>query len=429
MPERVLVLGDGTRAFLAIIRSLHRKGVEVHAAESHSSCPALTSRHIAERHELPQYRASPRRWEEALRQLMKAQDYRLVIPVSDASLLILHHHSAALGRERLALPNPDAMRIFTDKGFTRTVAQSLGVPICRGRNLTPEDAPDPLIREFGLPLALKPPSPYVLGDPKPKRHVRIIRDRAALERELSSGGVKDVLVESFFAGVGVGVSVIARNGEIMLACQHRRLRESSEAGIGTTRVTEPVDRALLASVASLARAIQLHGVAMFEFRCDRETGEHVLLEVNPRFWGSLPLAVAAGADFPVMLYNLLVKGVVQPPRIHRTGVRRTDMTGDYYRLALKVETGTVAERARAGASFAWFAFRLLFRRDYDSWAADDKSPFLEERRQAFQNIRAALSRRLSSLKGAILPEHVQAALRPACPERSSLGVNLRTRDR
>ena len=418
MPERVLVLGDGTRAFLAIIRSLRRKGVEVHAAESDFSCPALTSRYLAATHTLPQYRFSPSRWEEALRQLVAAQDFRLVIPVSDASLLMLHHHSAALGRERLALPNPDAMRIFTDKGYTRTVAQSLGVPICRGRILTSEDASDPVIREFGLPLALKPATPYVLGDAKPKRHVRIIRDRAALERELSSGGAKDTLVESFFAGAGVGVSVIASNGEIILACQHRRLRESSEAGIGTTRVTEPVDRALLASVASLARAIQLHGVAMFEFRCDRETGEHVLLEVNPRFWGSLPLAIAAGADFPVMLYDLLVTGVVQPPRGYRAGVRRTDMTGEYYRLALKAETGTRAERVRAGVSFAWFAVRLLFRRDYDSWAADDRAPFLEERRQAFQNIRFALSRRLSRLRGRSFLEVIRQRLRPPVRERA-----------
>ena len=32
------------------------------------------------------------------------------------------------------------------------------------------------------------------------------------------------------------------------------------------------------------------------------------MEINGRFWGSLPLATAAGADFPAMLAELLLTG-------------------------------------------------------------------------------------------------------------------------
>ena len=398
LPERVLVLGDGTRAFLAVVRSLGRMGLEVHAAQSDLSCPALRSRYVAATQNLPKYRSCPQRWEEALRDLVAAQDYRLVIPVNDASLLMLHHHAEALGSQRLALPNADALKIFTNKGFARTVAQSVGVPICRGRALAPEDDPSSLIREFGLPLALKPASPYVLGDAAAKREVRIIHDKAALERELSAGAMKDCVIEAFFAGQGVGVSIVARRGEIMQAYQHRRLRESSEAGMSTSRISEAVDDILLASVKSLARALQLHGVAMFEFRHNNQSGEYVLLEVNLRFWGSLPLALAAGADFPAMLYDLLVKGEVQPAQGYQAGVRRTDMTGDYYRLALKADESTSAkDRLKVAASVACSAIRVLFRRDYDSWAADDEGPFLAERRALLQNLGGAIARRIAGL--------------------------------
>jgi predicted ATP-grasp superfamily ATP-dependent carboligase len=41
-----------------------------------------------------------------------------------------------------------------------------------------------------------------------------------------------------------------------------------------------------------------HGVAMVEFKQDAANGTYYLMEVNPKFWGSLDLALAAGADFP-----------------------------------------------------------------------------------------------------------------------------------
>jgi predicted ATP-grasp superfamily ATP-dependent carboligase len=42
---------------------------------------------------------------------------------------------------------------------------------------------------------------------------------------------------------------------------------------------------------------------MVEFRVDERDGVPKLMEVNGRFWGSLPLAIAAGVDFPYLLYR------------------------------------------------------------------------------------------------------------------------------
>jgi protein-tyrosine-phosphatase len=54
---------------------------------------------------------------------------------------------------------------------------------------------------------------------------------------------------------------------------------------------------------------------MVEFKYAPATGEFRLMEINGRFWGSLPLAVAAGADFPAMLHELMTRGKVsdRPP--------------------------------------------------------------------------------------------------------------------
>ena len=394
MTERVLLLGDDLRAFLAIARSLGRRGVEVHAAPSDFSSPALKSRYIAAVHRLPPYPLDPGPWEATLARLIAEMDLRFVIPTSDSGLFMLRHHSARLGRDRIAIANEGALEIFSDKANTRSLAEAHGVAVAPGLLIAGGDTAAAVTATLGLPLVLKPRASYALGDLKTKRSARVVRDAATLDRELRSGAWDGCVAESFFPGMGVGVSVLAREGRILLAYQHRRLRESSETGASTRRVTERVDPALLAAVEPLAAAAGLDGVAMFEFRQDRRSGRHILLEVNPRFWGSLPLAVAAGADFPALWWDLAVHGR-ETVAAYRAGVVKTDLTGEFDRAADRIDNASGPRRAiAAAAGLATAAGLLATRRGADSWAEDDPQPWREERRELARRTRDSLRKRL-----------------------------------
>jgi hypothetical protein len=65
---------------------------------------------------------------------------------------------------------------------------------------------------------------------------------------------------------------------------------------------------------------------MVEYRVDPQTGSALLMEVNGRFWGSLPLAYYAGADFPYLLYRSA--GSKLHPTPYRIGLRARDLPGD-----------------------------------------------------------------------------------------------------
>ena len=414
MSERVLVLGDDLRAFLAVVRSLGRHGLEVHVAPSDFASPALESRYIAAIHRLPDYAPAPEAWEEALRSLIAEHDFRLVVPCGDSSLVRLDHHGDSLGRERLALPNREAFAAFTDKARTRELARRLGVAVADGKALGPEEEAPALAARYGLPLLLKPRQSHRVGEAFDKRSARIVRNVAELEQALVSGAAEDCLVERFVPGVGVGLSVIARNGRLVRAYQHRRLHQTSETGASSSRISEPVDPALLRSVEKLAGAVALDGVAMFEFRCDRRSGRHALLEVNPRFWGSLPLALAAGADFPALLYRMIGGEALEPDPGYRTGLVRRDFTGEYERLVLHSE-GDAPPAERLGAACSAILVPILVRpRSIDSWAADDPAPFRAEWQELTRRIATAALKRLP------LPRRLKrwriAAAPPAAPE-------------
>src|SRR5439155_2761023 len=102
------------------------------------------------------------------------------------------------------------------------------------------------------------------------------------------------VAEDHFSGEGLGVSLLASEGKVLVAFQHRREHEPLLGGGSTYRSSVPLDRRLLDACSRLVADLRYTGVAMVEFKVDSESGRWVLIEMNGRFWGSLPLALAAG---------------------------------------------------------------------------------------------------------------------------------------
>ena len=53
---------------------------------------------------------------------------------------------------------------------------------------------------------------------------------------------------------------------------------------------------------------------MAEYKFDKRNNRPVLLEINPRFWGSIQLAISAGVNFPV-LYHKTALGYEVVPKL------------------------------------------------------------------------------------------------------------------
>ena len=150
--SRILVLGDDTRIFLTVVRSLGRAGHQVHAAPANEGAPALSSRYIAAIHTLPRYSNDPAAWVSSLRDVLCANAIDLVIPCCDSLILPLHAHRAELAPFRLAIPNDRVMLDLFDKERTRHLAGTLGIPVASGRTLKADDTAEALASEFGLPI-------------------------------------------------------------------------------------------------------------------------------------------------------------------------------------------------------------------------------------------------------------------------------------
>jgi hypothetical protein len=127
----------------------------------------------------------------------------------------------------------------------------------------------------------------------------------AVTTATADGAPQRCLVQEYIPGVGYGFTALAEEGEIVASFMHRRLAEHdvmrgaqlAHAATGAESVDEPE---LRASGTALLRALRWDGMAMVEFRRSDRDGHFYLMEVNPRFPGSLGLAIAAGVDFPAL---------------------------------------------------------------------------------------------------------------------------------
>ena len=140
----------------------------------------------------------------------------------------------------------------------------------------------------------------------------------------------------------------ARSG---YAFQHRRLHEVPLTGGGSSlRVSEAVEPELLDASKQLLGTIGWHGVAMVEFKWQPASRTYNLMEINGRFWGSLPLATAAGANFPAMLAELHLRGKVTDRDAYRNGVYCRNLARDVYwhELVLRSRGDASVANPRAG---------------------------------------------------------------------------------
>ncbi len=376
---KVLVLGDDTRSFLACVRSLGRAGLAVHAAPANFRSPALASRYIAAVHDLPPWMGDGAAWFASMRGLLATERFDLVIPCNETTLLPLARHRAELvPLGRLAIPDDAAIAALFDKAATRALAQRLGIPVAPGRALRIDENAEAAIAELGAPVLVKPRQSYTLERLAVRGKVQLAADAAQLARAIADADPAATLLEGFVPGRGLGVSVLASRGRVLQGFEHQRVHE--EGGSSYYRVSAPLSADLLAACAAITAALDYSGLAMFEFRRDR-AGRWALLEVNARPWGSMPLPLALGIDFPYRWYRLLVAGEETPAVAYPAGVHGRNLLPDLRSLRVTLQQprlGPVA-RARIAANWALRLLRPLAGREvHDVLVRDDPRPAVAE---------------------------------------------------
>jgi predicted ATP-grasp superfamily ATP-dependent carboligase len=208
----------------------------------------------------------------------------------------------------LGLPDDGTVERCTDKVelATRALEAGLGAPeavVCANRDEALAAA-----ERFGFPAVLKPRR-TVFRDGETIRHLAsaLVEDTAALDARLGEAGTP-CIVQRRERGPIVSIAGVFAAGRLLaLACSRYLRTWPAEAGpVSFSRSIEPAE-GLRPSVTALLTALGWQGIFELE-TIERGEGDYAVLDFNPRIYGSLALAVKAGAPLPAVWCDWLLKG-------------------------------------------------------------------------------------------------------------------------
>lgn len=323
MTTRVLVTGAGGPAGVAVIRSLLRRDdLEVFAADMDGWASGLYLVPADRRRLVPP--GASEAFVPALAHLVAEDRLDLVVSTVDVELLAVAGRREELRPAVLAAPPAETLTVALDKLALAERCEYTGrVP----KTLLAGD--DALAAEWEFPVFAKPRAGAG------SRGIRMVPDREALAQLPTDEGL---IVQDLLPGEEYSVDVLAdAQGRVIAAVPRVRARVDSGVAIAGKTVR---DQELEETAAEVARAIGLVGVANVQLRRGRD-GRAMLLEVNPRFPGALPLTIAAGVDIPSLVVDLFL-GRELPERIEFREIANVRFLEDIF-----LEVGEVLASAHA----------------------------------------------------------------------------------
>jgi len=301
---------------------------------------------------------------------------QILVPMHEDGLILQTFKHLLPDNVCIACPEQQEFTRALDKFEMTALAQKLEIKIPRTFLPTNVEEAVAQARQLGFPVVLK------LRNGNSGKGVFILNSEAALREccqhisEKCPFSVRSgPFLQEYIEGEVCGACFLAKKGAVV-ACFTERYIRCKEGRFGTRVYREPIEWPILVEYSTrMVKALRWEGIGHFDFVSDADHQSAYLIEMNPRFWGALNLAVQNGYNFPCAL-------------VAQTLGKQAD--SEWFKPALKKrgslwivgEFIACVNELRSGDWFAPFrsAKRVIFGHNisYDDFRWNDPLPFLFE---------------------------------------------------
>ena len=306
---RILVTYGWCRTAYIAAESLCRAGFEVYTCGSTDLSMARFSRFVRGFDRVPDPFKEPEQYVTEISAIVKRRNIEILLPIHEDALAIQTYREILPENLLIACPPRSEISRVLDKYEIIKIADSAQVAVPKTVAPATIAEVDSLAQQLGFPLIIK--------TRRGNSGKGVFRVNSAEEtRQKYSEIVKNFglannqlpILQEYIEGSVFGSCFLADRGEVK-ACFLERYLRCKEGGFGTSIWRERCEFPLLHDYTKkMAKMLNWTGIGHFDFMVNPQLSSAYLIEMNPRFWGALNLAVQNGFDFPKGLITMLTKG-------------------------------------------------------------------------------------------------------------------------
>ena len=260
-------------------------------------------------------------------EIIKKEQYNIVLGIGASSIKFLSDNREQISKYvKLLLPPKQSLAICLDKIQTMKFASAHNICIPKTYLFKSMKDVNYLKKVGNFPIIIKS-----ADEVDKKISTLYISSREDLDENLIEKifalNSSFIAQERIFGGAEAFFAIY-KNGLLIDYMMHERMRENPITGGPSTKARSIYKQDLYTFGKLVLDKLKWNGVAMVEFKRDT-LGQLHLLEINPKFWGSLDLALATGVNFPTLAVKIAAGKNVTPKKYHaRKKVFQWPLDGD-----------------------------------------------------------------------------------------------------
>lgn len=373
---KVLIPAMEKRSSLVAARSLGRQGIDVIGCSYKKDSAGFFSKYCSKKYIYNSPLLDVKKYVNDIKEIIDKEKPDLFLPINEETLLpLLSEREFFESKIKLPLPEKEILEKTFDKTESLELVKKLNIP-----------APkliDANFQDINFPVIARP------------KYSREIRDNKIVSQKLSyifslnellSFQSSDFFFQEYIPGKGYGFYALFDRGEPKAYFMLKRINEVPFTG-GPSSLRESVyEEDLKEYGLKILTELRWHGLAMVEFRRDLRDGQFKFIEINPRLWGSLSLAIHSGVDFPYLLSKMAQGRKIETNFDYKLGIKSRWLFGDFSYLGSVLfgkSIGKRPSRIKACLNFLKFFGKDLY---YDYFQLADLKPALVEIIFSFKKI-------------------------------------------
>ncbi|MCH4890649.1 ATP-grasp domain-containing protein [Acidaminobacter sp. JC074] len=295
---RIAILNSESRKALAIVRNLGKDDNTIFCISDKVINISAYSKYSVKGIRIDDYN------EKKLNKVLSENEVEFVIPCEEDTVELLSKSIVLKKKFTCIVPEYDSFSFCVDKSKTIELARKLKIRIPESYYPDNEENMDMFVKKLSdseFPILLKPIRS------SGSRGIKICNNYSDYNNVklefLSKYGLP--LIQEYIphGGDAIGVSFGYYHGKAQFRVAHKRIREFPVSG-GPSSLCESINNKKAEKLAqSLLDELEWNGLAMVEFMTDPRNDELVLMEINPRAWGSIRLLEISGISLTDCLIN------------------------------------------------------------------------------------------------------------------------------